>query len=78
MNRRDKQRIALKDKQWESDIDVFFDKLRILLPKWWKKLKKTMKHIFNWYFFFTGKDKALHLFEWCLVTAVILRFFGLI
>jgi hypothetical protein len=48
------------------------------LPKWNKRFRRYMNKIFNWYFFYAGKDKALHLFQWLCVTIVILRVFGVI
>ena len=71
-------KIEKLDRQWKSETDEFFDKLRIVLPKWQKRFKRYMNKIFNWYFFYNKRDKALHIFQWLCVTLVIFRVFGLI
>jgi hypothetical protein len=40
--------------------------------------RKTMKYIFNWYFFYKGKDRAEHIIMVFIIDLIILRIFGVI
>jgi inorganic pyrophosphatase len=68
------------DEHWKSDVDEFFDKLRVTLPKWGKFLKKEMRKIINWYFFYQAKndgEKALHIIMWSIATVGIVGWYKL-
>jgi hypothetical protein len=77
MTKSEKQRIRAKDRKWKSNIDVFFDQLRIIWPIYWKKTKRMIRKALNWYLFYKGNDKALHIIEWVIATIGIVGLYNL-
>jgi hypothetical protein len=74
------RRIRAKDREWKSNIDVFFDKSRPFVSKWWKFIKGKMKKAIKWYFCFQPKNDgqlALHLILWSLVTMGLVGWYNI-
>lgn len=67
--------LKLKEKEWDKSLDEWHK----LCAKRWKKIRKMIDLIFNWYFFYKPEDKgdkALHIINWIFVNIIIARIFN--
>lgn len=77
-NQREDKIIEAKSKEWKRDVDVFFNKATVEIPKLWRVTKKEMNKIADWYWFNNSKtpgERAWHVILWLLITRAIIRIF---
>jgi hypothetical protein len=66
-----------REQKWDEEISEFNGNV----SRWWRKCKKEMKNIFDWYLFYNPKDKAdktWHFIEIFITDILLLKIFGLI
>ena len=77
MKRSETRKINSKKREWDEVLRP----IEAWIRKYWRKFKKSMDIIFDWYFFYKAKgkgDKALHIIMWVLITLALMRIFGII